>query len=91
MSTTDTRPSNTDDYALLSEEQKSIIEGWVQKRLTPAYVSHMSTFGLRQQFEKSDMGFPVTNGQLIGAMLACGYKIKSVVSGSNAILRPKDT
>ena len=63
------------DYLKLSHEDQMILCKWIRENLTRRKTpnnSH-SSYGLKRLFEKSDVGFYVTNGALKGAMEECGY------------------
>jgi hypothetical protein len=60
-------------YCDLTEQQRMVLHSWVLSSIEPHLLWELTSFGLKYQFEESERGFSVTNGQMKGAMLAAGY------------------
>lgn len=80
-------PPTVADYETLPEEKKMVLDLWVKSALKPA--RRTTSHGLRNDFAQTEDGFHITNGHLLGAMLAAGYKFKTVIHAKNRVSKPK--
>jgi hypothetical protein len=80
-------PPTVADYTQLPEEKKAVLDSWVKTALKPA--RRATSHGLRNDFEKTPEGFHISNGHLLGAMLAAGYKFKNVLRAQNTSAKSK--
>lgn len=64
----------------LSAKEKDDLLDWINANLEPyrtqGYYSRRNSYRLKHNFEFSEDGFYVTNGQFKGAMLASGFEPK---------------
>lgn len=61
----------------LTAQQKETLLNWISENLEPfrtkSYISKRNSYRLKHNFEFSEEGFYITNGQFKGAMLASGF------------------
>ena len=64
------------EYEALSDERKAILNVWITCNFTssPRALRNVTSYGLKHEFERSDEGFYVTNGQFKAAMRKAGHK-----------------
>lgn len=69
--------NNPEDFENLSDEQKEILVKWIPFYLGRAdrFYKKLSSYDLKDLFEKSPQGFYITNGQFKGAMLTAEYSV----------------
>lgn len=70
--------NNPQQFNALGGQEKEIILNWISKNIEPfrtekTYNLKRNSYRLKHNFEFSEGGFHVTNGQFKGAMLASGF------------------
>lgn len=65
-----------EDYNNLTQEQKYILQQWIQQTLRPIRSRNdkHTSYGIKHIFESSPNGFYITNGQMKGALRAAGFQ-----------------
>lgn len=70
------KPVNqSSEYEKLTAEQKAAVQEWIEEHFVESKIpDKKSSYTLKHRFADSPGGFPMTNGQFKGAMLAAGYR-----------------
>lgn len=67
-------------FNTLTPKEKKILLDWINRNLEPfrteGFHSIRTSYRLKHNFEFSEEGFYITNGQFKGAMLACDFEPK---------------
>lgn len=67
--------NNASEFLSLTPEQRGLMTEWIAGEYDTASKAFSATsYGEKHQFEDSEYGFYVTNGQFKGAMLEMGWK-----------------
>lgn len=69
--------NQSEDYFELSDKDKKVLDTWIAVHLKRRNTinKHYTSYGLKQFFEFSPVGFYITNGMFKGAMLQAGFYI----------------
>ena len=61
---------------LTSERQKAVVEWCQQFEKIKGFQHHVTSYGLKHDFERSPCGFYMPNGAFKGAMIVAGFKVE---------------
>ena len=73
------RPDSPAEFDLLTPQEKEALKSWISNNLIAreTFNANYTSYGLKHKFEASAQGFYVSNGAFKGAMLLCGFKVRS--------------
>ena len=63
-------------YELTNEQQKSVVDWSKQFDQIKGFQHHVTSYGMKHDFERSRGGFYMTNGAFKGAMVVAGFKVE---------------
>lgn len=62
----------------LSEKEKEVLYKWIRQNLKPIKTQNLDypAYSIKHLFQKEDIGFYITNRQMIEALEICGFETK---------------
>ena len=82
METKDSLKNLPEHFEHLTEKQQEILLDWCSMIKPTIKINYDHTsYGMKPMFEHYADGFYITNGQLKGAMIKCGFKHEPIGNG----------